>query len=261
SQVRRPVAAAVRRGGATSGTGLTGVAVVLRLSPAPVAQTAHHQRDRALLRGSATENPTYAVLCERRKCGPHHLLHLPEIQSGMENPHPQPIYTSCLTSPKSRLWLNPRHDLARPAYPPTARRLAMARSMHVVPVTSSEVSVTSFCHDVREIMLSVGFRNQAGGNYQLVHLRRDPAVLGVAGCKSAGLFVHPTELFNIIARHRIAFGFRINAVHARGVQAEDAPLYFIAQRFPTKPLHQLVGTSEMKTDLYAGETRLSFWPC
>src|SRR5437879_13791379 len=73
--------------------------VVLRLSPAPVAQTAHHQRDRALLRGSATENPTYGVLCERRKCGPHHLLHLPEIQSGMENPHPQPIYTSCLTSP------------------------------------------------------------------------------------------------------------------------------------------------------------------
>src|SRR5437667_9652045 len=64
-----------------------------------VAQTAHHQRDRALLRGSATENPTYGVLCERRKCGPHHLLHLPEIQSGMENPHRQPIYTSCLTSP------------------------------------------------------------------------------------------------------------------------------------------------------------------
>src|SRR5207249_11215013 len=78
------LAAAVRRGGATAGTGLTGVAVVLRLSPAPVAQTAHHQRDRALLRGSATENPTYGVLCERRKCGPHHLLHLPEIQSRSE---------------------------------------------------------------------------------------------------------------------------------------------------------------------------------
>src|SRR5437667_12788320 len=70
-----------------------------------VAQTAHHQRDRALLRGSATENPTYGVLCERRKCGPHHLLHLPEIQSGMENPHPQPIYTSCLTSPVLALCL------------------------------------------------------------------------------------------------------------------------------------------------------------
>src|SRR5438874_5085473 len=66
------------------------------------------QRDRALLRGSATENPTYGVLCERRKCGPHHLLHLPEIQSGMENPHPQPIYTSCLTSPadhRTRSWV------------------------------------------------------------------------------------------------------------------------------------------------------------
>src|SRR6266404_3069728 len=97
------------RGGATAGTGLTGVAVVLRLSPAPVAQTAHHQRDRALLRGSATENPTYGVLCERRKCGPHHLLHLPEIQSGMENPHPQPIYTSCLTSPHSQLHLTSAH--------------------------------------------------------------------------------------------------------------------------------------------------------
>src|SRR5204863_4362002 len=100
--------AAVRRGGATAGTGLTGVAVVLRLSPAPVAQTAHHQRDRALLRGSATENPTYGVLCERRKCGPHHLLHLPEIQSGMENPHPQPIYTSCSTSPPVRKCLTRR---------------------------------------------------------------------------------------------------------------------------------------------------------
>src|SRR5436190_6515001 len=110
SQLRRPLAAAVRRGGATAGTGLTGVAVVLRLSPAPVAQTAHHQRDRALLRGSATENPTYGVLCERRKCGPHHLLHLPEIQSGMENPHPQPIYTSCLTSPI------PTHFLTCPYY-------------------------------------------------------------------------------------------------------------------------------------------------
>src|SRR6266581_3543092 len=134
-----------------------------------------------------------------------------------------------------------RPHLARPAYPPTARRFAMARSMHVVPVTSSEVSVTSFCHDVREIMLSVGFRNQAGGNYQLVHLRRNPAVLGVAGRNSTGLLIHPTQLFEVIARHRIAFGFRINAVHARGVEAEDAPLYVIGQRFPTKTLHQLVG--------------------
>ena len=39
------------------------------------------------------------VLCQCRKRRPHHLLHLPEIQPGMENPHPQPIYTSSLTSP------------------------------------------------------------------------------------------------------------------------------------------------------------------
>jgi len=42
---------------------------------------------------------SHGVLCERRKRGPNHLLHLPEIQPGMENPHPQPIYTSSLTSP------------------------------------------------------------------------------------------------------------------------------------------------------------------
>jgi transposase-like protein len=31
---------------------------------------------------------THGLFCERRKCGPHHLLHLPEIQPGMENPYP-----------------------------------------------------------------------------------------------------------------------------------------------------------------------------
>src|SRR5205807_2312726 len=41
----------------------------------------------------------HGLLCQRRKRRPHHLLHLPEIQPGMENPHPQPIYTSSLTSP------------------------------------------------------------------------------------------------------------------------------------------------------------------
>ena len=76
-----------------------GVAVVLRFPPASVAQTAHHQRDRALLCRGAAENPPYGVLCECRERGSHHLFHLPEIQPGMENPHPQPIYTSSLTSP------------------------------------------------------------------------------------------------------------------------------------------------------------------
>src|ERR1019366_405538 len=59
-----------------------------------------HQRDRALLRRSAQTNPAHGVLCQRRKRGSYHLLHLPEIQPGMEIPHPQPIYTSSLTSPR-----------------------------------------------------------------------------------------------------------------------------------------------------------------
>src|SRR5437870_4453528 len=148
SQLRRPLAAAVRRGGATAGTGLTGVAVVLRLSPAPVAQTAHHQRDRALLRGSATENPTYGVHCERRKCGPHHLLHLPEIQSGMENPHPQPIYTSCLTSPAPCIRLTMR-EVSCYIY-------RVPRVKSGLPVPGGFLKHVSACEDPENTQLSFG---------------------------------------------------------------------------------------------------------
>src|SRR5436189_2490440 len=98
-QLPRPLAAGERADGAALGTRLAGVAVVLRLSPASLAQAAHHQRDRALLRRSTTADPADGLLCECRERGSHHLLHLPEIQPGMENPHPQPIYTSSLTSP------------------------------------------------------------------------------------------------------------------------------------------------------------------
>jgi Transposase, Mutator family len=102
SPVPGAVAPGVWGDGAATGTRLTGAAVVLRFSPSPVAKTAYHQRDRALLRGSAAENPAHGVLCERRKCGSHHLLHFPEIQPGMENPHPLRIHTSSLTSPVSQ---------------------------------------------------------------------------------------------------------------------------------------------------------------
>src|SRR5581483_3294301 len=78
-----------------------GLSVILRFPSASVAQTAHHQCDRALLRRSAPANQAHGLLCECRERGSHHLLHLPEIQPGMENPHPQPIYTSSLTSPLS----------------------------------------------------------------------------------------------------------------------------------------------------------------
>jgi hypothetical protein len=43
-------------------------------------------------------HPADGVFCERRKCGPYPLLHLPEVQSGMET-RTLRIYTSSLTSP------------------------------------------------------------------------------------------------------------------------------------------------------------------
>jgi len=66
-----------------------------------------------MLAGDVGHPPApHGVLRERRKRGSDHLLHLPEIQSGMENPHPQPIYTSSLTSPRILILLT-RIDLTR----------------------------------------------------------------------------------------------------------------------------------------------------
>src|SRR5207245_953350 len=91
---------------------------VLRFSPTSVAETAYHQRDRALFCRGPTPHPTHGLFCQRRKRRPHHLLHLPEIQPGMENPHPQPIYTSSLTSPHncSHLTLPKPQSRVRPLF-------------------------------------------------------------------------------------------------------------------------------------------------
>jgi putative transposase len=85
---------------------LARVAVVLRFPSTSVEEVAHHQHHRALLCGSPAANQTHGVFRERGKRGPHHLLHLPEIQPGMEIPHPQPIYTSSLTLPTLRRGLH-----------------------------------------------------------------------------------------------------------------------------------------------------------
>ena len=45
-----------------------------RLSQTPVAQTAHHQRERALLRRSPPPDSSHGVLCQRRKRESHHRL-------------------------------------------------------------------------------------------------------------------------------------------------------------------------------------------
>jgi len=65
--------------GATTATRSPGTPFGLRLSPSLVAEAAHHQCNRALLRRSAPPNPPHGVLCECRKRRPYHLLHLPAI--------------------------------------------------------------------------------------------------------------------------------------------------------------------------------------
>ncbi len=58
------------------------------LFPASMAETAHHQCYRALLRGSAASNPAHGVLCKRAKRGPNHLLHLPRDSTWNGKPAP-----------------------------------------------------------------------------------------------------------------------------------------------------------------------------
>ena len=87
SPLPRPLVAGLRQHGAAPGTRSARAAFLLRLSPPPVAQAKDDQCDRALFRRSPA-------------------AHFPEIQPGMENPHPLRIYTSSLTSPRMPIWAN-----------------------------------------------------------------------------------------------------------------------------------------------------------
>ena len=91
--------------GATTGARSAGVAVVFPLPAASVEEAAHHQHHRTLFRGGASSDPAHGLLCQRAERGPHHLLHLPALQPGMENPHPPRFYTSSLTSPAGHRFL------------------------------------------------------------------------------------------------------------------------------------------------------------
>ena len=60
------------------------------------------QMHQTMLRRSPAPNSAHALLLRQRAIrGPQHLLHVPEIQPGMENSHPPRIYTSNLTSPSA----------------------------------------------------------------------------------------------------------------------------------------------------------------
>src|SRR5258708_24017222 len=61
-----------------------------------------------MLRRSPTPHPAHGLLRQRAIRGPHQLLHLPEIQPGMENPHPPRFYTTSLTSPGQTIYLTIR---------------------------------------------------------------------------------------------------------------------------------------------------------
>src|SRR5260370_20323693 len=96
-----PLAIPLRGDGASTGAGSAGTAALLRLSTTPMAEVAHHQRDRALLRRSPPTNTTDGRVHQRGKRGPHHLCDFQSLQRGLEEPHPRPIYTSSLTSPRN----------------------------------------------------------------------------------------------------------------------------------------------------------------
>ena len=62
--------------GQAPGARLAGAAVVLQLSPAALAQVAHHERDRALLRRGAASHPAHGLLRQRLERRPDYLCHL-----------------------------------------------------------------------------------------------------------------------------------------------------------------------------------------
>jgi hypothetical protein len=82
------LAARLRPDGPAPRARSAGTAFVLQLTQAFMEEGAHHQRHRTLLRGSSPKNPAHGLLRQRGQRRPHHLLHLPEIQPGMEKPHP-----------------------------------------------------------------------------------------------------------------------------------------------------------------------------
>src|SRR6266700_2866082 len=82
-----------------TGARSAGVVALLRLSTTPVAEAAHHQRDRTLFRRRPATDTTHGGVHQRGKRGSDYLCDFQSVQRGLEKPHPRTIYTSSLTSP------------------------------------------------------------------------------------------------------------------------------------------------------------------
>src|SRR6266700_7345782 len=78
-----------------------GTAALLRISTTPVAEAAHHQRNRTLFRRSPAQDPTHGGVHQRGKRGSDYLCDFQSVQRGLEKPHPRTMYTSSLTSPST----------------------------------------------------------------------------------------------------------------------------------------------------------------
>src|SRR5712692_4076512 len=141
SRLPSALAGSLSRSGAQARTGLARVAGLFSDAAAPVAQTAHHQRHRTLLRGSAPPHPPHGLLRQRTQRRKHHLRHLPSLQRAMEKPHPPPFYTSCLTSPFpnfSFTSIPSRAILPSGMISFTAKRITSKSSMSITSTTTKK---------------------------------------------------------------------------------------------------------------------------
>src|SRR6266571_6920041 len=103
--------------GPPTGARSAGVVALLRLCTTPVAEAAHHQRDRTLFRRSPATDTTHGGVHQRGKRGSDYLCDFQSLQRGLEKPHPPTIYTSSLTSPvfsaRAKKSKSSSHDDAR----------------------------------------------------------------------------------------------------------------------------------------------------
>jgi hypothetical protein len=127
SSLPRPLAVPLSWRREAAGTRLVRAVVVLRFPPLPVAQTAHRQPDRRCF--VEVRRRTRPMVCFVNVESVDRIIYSIFQRFNLEwNPHPQPIYTSCLTSPIREL-MSTRPFLG--TYPVTTASVTAAVSFWV----------------------------------------------------------------------------------------------------------------------------------